>query len=296
MFIDSFIGYLKAERNCSAHTLRAYAGDLRAFKEYVSRIDESIDFIDADIDVVRSWVASLMDAGAAPSSVCRKLSALRTFYAYMRTNDSTAANPAAALPGPKRRKRLPAFVKEEEMNRLLDEVSFGEGYRAARDRMIMQLFYETGVRLSELVSLDVRDVDFGAMVLKVTGKRNKQRMLPFAMGLKGELQHYLEQREKVAPAGEDALFLSMNGARVSHSAVYRMVNSRLAGVTSIKKKSPHVLRHTFATAMLNNEAEIGAVKELLGHERLATTEIYTHLTFEELKKYYNKAHPRAGNN
>ena len=160
----------------------------------------------------------------------------------------------------------------------------------------MQLFYETGVRLSELVSLDVRDVDFGAMMLKVTGKRNKQRMLPFAMGLKGELQHYLEQREKVAPAGEDALFLSMNGARVSHSAVYRMVNSRLAGVTSIKKKSPHVLRHTFATAMLNNEAEIGAVKELLGHERLATTEIYTHLTFEELKKYYNKAHPRAGNN
>ena len=295
MFIDSFIGYLKAERNYSAHTLRAYAGDLRSFETYIARVDESVTFFNADLDVVRLWVAALMDNGAAPSSVCRKLSALRSFYAYLRSENVVCENPAATLQGPKRRKRLPVFIREDEMNRLIDEVSFGEGYAACRDRMMMILFYETGVRLSELLGLDVVDIDMGASVIKVTGKRNKQRIIPFGAGLRRELQCYLEQRVSFAGVDDGALFLSERGGRVSRSHVYRMVRERLADVTSVKKKSPHVLRHSFATAMLNNNAEIGAVKELLGHERLATTEVYTHLTFEELKKFYDKAHPRAGN-
>ena len=296
MFIDSFIGHLKAERNYSAHTLRAYAGDLRSFQEYLARVDESISFLDADNDLVRSWVASLMDAGAAPSSVCRKLSSLRTFYDYLRREGHAPATPMSGLQGPKQRKRLPAFVKEGDMDSLLDGVDFGGGYEACRDRMILLCFYETGIRLSELVALDVADVDFGASSLKVLGKRNRERIIPFAGELKSELLHYMDERSRFCGDDSGALFLSSRGVRISHSSVYRMVNSRLAGVTSMEKRSPHVLRHSFATAMLNNEAEIGAVKELLGHQRLATTEIYTHLTFEELKRFYDKAHPRAGNN
>ena len=296
MFIDSFIGYLKAERNYSAHTLRAYVGDLRSFEEFFARLDESITFFNADADVVRAWIASLMDSGAAPSSVCRKLSALRSFYSYYRTADASLANPALLLQGPKRRNKLPVFLKESEMNELMDEVQFGEGYAACRDRMMLVLFYMTGMRLSELVGLDVDDVDLGASVVKVLGKRDKERVIPFAAELKAELQRYLDVRARFAGGDVAAMFLSLRGKRISRSQVYRMVNGRLSAVTSVKKKSPHVLRHTFATAMLNNSAEIGAVKELLGHERLATTEIYTHMTFEELRHFYDKAHPRAGNN
>ena len=296
MFIDSFIGYMRAERNCSPHTLRAYAGDLRTFQEYMAAMDGSLTFFTADSDVVRSWVASLMDDGASPASVCRRLSSLRSFYGYLQLTGLQVLNPAAAVQGPKKRKRLPVFVKESEMNELIDEVPFGEGYASCRDRMILLLFYEAGLRLSELVALDVKDVDMGAAVIKVRGKRNKERFVPFAAELKEELAGYITERTAFAGVADGAMFLSMRGARISNSRVYRVVGKRLSCVTAVKKKSPHVLRHSFATAMLNNGAEIGAVKELLGHERLATTEIYTHLTFEDLKKCYDKAHPRAGNN
>ena len=294
MFIDSFIGYLKVERCYSAHTLRAYESDLRAFEEYVARLDGSLSFLEADADVVRSWVASLMDAGAAPTSVCRKLSSLRSFFAYLRSNSLAVQNPVAALRGPKCRKNLPTFVKEGDMDVLIDDISFGDGYEACRDKMILQLFYETGIRLSELVGLNVSSVDLQADVIKVLGKRNRERIVPFASGLKNALVTYLDVRREFASAADGALFLSARRTRVCPAGVYRMVNKRLADVTSVKKKSPHVLRHSFATAMLNNKAEIGAVKELLGHRRLATTEIYTHLSFEDLKGFYEKAHPRAG--
>ncbi len=294
MFIDSFIGYLRTERLYSAHTLRAYENDLLAFKDYAARMDESLLFWEADVDVVRSWVASLMDAGAAPSSVNRRLSSLRSFFDYLRREGKIAENPVQNLRGPKCRKKLPTFVKENEMDALLDDVDFGAGYSACRDRMIIRLFYETGIRLSELVSMDVASVDMQASAIKVLGKRNRQRIIPFAAGLKTALEEYLQVREQFAARESAALFLSDRGARVSPGTIYRMVNNRLALVTSVKKKSPHVLRHSFATAMLNNNAEIGAVKELLGHRQLATTEIYTHLSFEDLKGFYEKAHPRAG--
>lgn len=295
MFIDSFIGHLKAERNYSAHTLRAYTGDLRSFHEYVASIDESLSLLSVDKDVVRSWVAKLMDSGAAPSSVSRRLSALRTFYSYMRSEGAVASMAPAGVKGPKQRKRLPSFVRESDMDSIIDEVAFGEGYIACRDRFALLFFYETGVRLSELVSLDVKDVDMQASQVKVLGKRNKERIIPFAGELRRELGDYLEQRTQFCKCSSGPLFLSAAGGRVSHSSVYRLVKKGL-GKATVAKKSPHVLRHSFATAMLNNNAEIGAVKELLGHSRLATTEVYTHLTFEELKRFYDKAHPRAGNN
>ena len=294
MFIDSFIGYLRTERLYSVHTLRAYENDLLAFKDYVARMDESLLFWEADVDVVRSWVASLMDADAAPSSVNRKLSSLRSFFDFMRREGKIAENPIHGLKGPKCRKKLPTFVKEDEMDVLLDDVDFGTGYPACRDKIVIRLFYETGIRLSELVSMDVASVDMNASVIKVLGKRNRQRIIPFATGLKAALEEYMQARERFAAQDSRALFLSDRGTRVTPGTIYRMVNSRLALVTSVKKKSPHVLRHSFATAMLNNNAEIGAVKELLGHRQLATTEIYTHLGFEDLKVFYEKAHPRAG--
>ena len=294
MFIDSFIGYLRVERHYSAHTVRAYERDLLAFKDYVARLDESLLFHEADTDVVRSWVASMMDAGAAPSTVCRKLSALRSFFSFVRSNCGVGENPVAGLKGPKCRKKLPTFIKEEEMDALIDEASFGEDYAACRDKVILQLFYETGIRLSELVGLNLSSLDMQTGVVKVLGKRNRERMVPFASGLKTALELYLQEREAFAQQPCDALFLSAKGERIAPGSVYRMVRNRLEGVTSVKKKSPHVLRHSFATAMLNNNAEIGAVKELLGHRQLATTEIYTHLSFEDMKGFYEKAHPRAG--
>ncbi len=296
MFIEAFIGHLKNERNYSLHTLKAYAGDLRAFETYIREVDETLSLVTADSDLLRSWVASLMDNGGATSSVCRKLSSLRSFYNYMRAEGEVSGSPAAVVKGPKCRKALPVFIKEAELDRLMDEVSFGEGYAACRDRMIIACFYETGVRLSELVGLDVKDVSLASCQLKVLGKRSRERILPFAAGLCRQFEEYLEERAKIASAGEPALFLSIKGERVTSSQVYRVVNKRLGEVVSVKKKSPHTLRHSFATAMLNNDAELVAVKELLGHKRLATTEIYTHLTFEELKRFYDKAHPRAGNN
>lgn len=278
------------------HTLRAYAGDLRAFEEYLRGIEETLSVADADVDMLRLWVASLMDRGCAASSVCRKLSSLRSFYAYMRAAGAAGGNPATALRGPKCRKALPVFIKEEDIDRLIDKMPFGEGFAACRDRAMILCFYETGVRLSELVGLDLGSVDLQQGQLRVLGKRNKERIIPFAGELRGELEYYLSERAKVAAPGEQALFVTMAGTRVNQQQVYRVVNKRLSTVTSASKKSPHTLRHSFATAMLNNDAELMAVKELLGHERLATTEIYTHLTFEELKRFYDKAHPRAGNN
>ena len=295
MFIDSFIGFLRVEKNCSQHTLRAYVNDLRSFQNFLAGVDGSLSFVDADVDLVRAWMAELMDAGAAPTSVSRKMSALRAFYDYLRAEGHVDYNPAVSLKNPKLRKRLPTFVKEEDMDCLLDEVAFGGGYEACRDRMIIMCFYSTGMRLSELVGLDVVDVDMERSVIKVFGKRSKERIVPFGVEMKRELESYLELRSAQRSAS-GALFLSRGGGRVSHSSVYRMVREKLSAVTSVNKKSPHVLRHSFATAMLNNDAELGVVKELLGHKRLATTEVYTHLTFEELKRFYKKAHPRAGSN
>ena len=296
MFIDSFIGYLRVERNCSAHTLRAYRNDLCSFQDYIARLDGSISFLNVDTDVVRLWVASLIDSGKSATSVCRKLSSLRAFYKYLCSEKVVSANPLQNLQGPKCRKSLPVFVKGQDMDRLIDEGDFGDGYEGCRDRMILLCFYSTGMRLSELVGRDVDDVDMRSSVIKVLGKRSRERLIPFGAELRAELEGYLLQRDAFAAEGEDALFLSGSNSRISRSAVYRLVNRKLDGFTSLKKKSPHVLRHSFATAMLNNSAELGAVKELLGHKRLATTEIYTHLTFEELKQFYNKAHPRAGSN
>ena len=294
MLIEDFLKYLRLERNYSENTIVAYKTDLREFEGFFRSVEEGLDFTTVDADLVRSWVVNLMDEeGAKATSVNRKLSSLRSFYRFLLRKKVVKADPMLRVVGPKKSKPLPSFLRESEMNRLLDDFSFGEGYEACRDRMILEMFYATGIRLSELIGLNDVDVDLSAKQIKVTGKRNKQRLIPFAEEMAVDLEEYIKVRNEALPQGSDAFFVLTNGKRMYARKVYEIVKRNLGKVATLKKRSPHVLRHTFATAMLNNQAELGAVKELLGHESLATTEIYTHTTFEELKKVYEQAHPRA---
>lgn len=255
-------------------------------------MDEGLDFKSVDADVIRGWILSMMDEGYSASSVGRKLSALRSFYHYLLKKGEIEVDPVRKVMAPKKKKTIPVFVREEDMNRLLDDTDFGKGFEGVRNRLILGFFYVTGVRLSELVGLKDADVDFSAKVVKVTGKRNKQRIIPFGSELDADLKQYLSLRNETCGM-TDFFFVRNNGQKLNASAVYLLVRRSLSKVVTLKKKSPHVLRHSFATSMLNNQAELGAVKELLGHESLTTTEIYTHTTFEELKKVYEQAHPRA---
>lgn len=293
MWIDSFLEYLRLERNYSEKTVVSYGIDLREFEGYFKKADAEIDFTTVDADVVRNWVMHLMDEGRVATSVNRKLSTLRSFYRFLLKKKAMTVNPMTKVVGPKKKKPLPSFVREKDMDRLLDDLTFGVGYEGCRDRMILEMFYATGMRLSELIGLDDVDVDFSAKLIKVTGKRNKQRLIPFANELEHDLRVYIKVRDEALPNGSDAFFVRKDGKRMYPMQVYRLVKRNLSKVVTLKKRSPHVLRHTFATAMLNDCAELRAVKELLGHESLTTTEVYTHTTFEELKKVYELAHPRA---
>lgn len=293
MLIEPFLDYLRLEKNCSEKTIVSYGTDLTKFEEFFKSVDEEIDFTTVDADVIRLWVVSLMDGGYASTSVNRKLSSLRSFYRYLLRKKIVAVDPTFKVVGPKKKKPLPVFVKEEDMNRLLDEIPCGKGFAGCLDKMIIEMFYATGMRLSELIGLDDADIDFSASLIKVTGKRNKQRLIPFGDELRLSLLNYIKVRNEAVPDREKAFFVKQDGKRLYSMKVYNLVKRNLSKVVTLKKRSPHVLRHSFATSMLNNQAELGAVKELLGHESLTTTEIYTHTTFEELKKVYEQAHPRA---
>ena len=293
MLIDSFLKYLRYERNYSECTITSYETDLLQFGEYLKETDEGNEFTTADADLIRGWVVSLMDKDCKPSSVNRKLSSLRSFYRFLIRKGEMTVNPTMKVVGPKGRKPLPSFLREDEMSRLLDEIPFEEGFEGCRDKMILEMFYTTGIRLSELIGLNDADVDFSSKLIKVTGKRNKQRLIPFGKELEENLLIYIKVRDEALPERTKSLFVRKNGMSMYPVQVYRLVRRSLSKVVTLKKRSPHVLRHTFATAMLNDNAQLGAVKELLGHESLATTGIYTHTTFEELKKVYEQAHPRA---
>ena len=293
MLIEAFLDYLRLERNYSERTIVSYGTDLREFEEYLEETEAELDFTKVHADHVRNWISGLMDKGRTATSVNRKLSSLRSFYRFLLKKELVVVNPMLKIVGPKKEKPLPSFVREKDMDRLLDELSFGEGFEGCRDRVILEVFYTTGVRLSELIGLNEADVDFSARLIKVTGKRNKQRLIPFGNELMEELLIYNKVRTETFPGGTEAFFVRKNGERMYPVQVYRLVKRNLSKVVTLKRRSPHVLRHTFATAMLNGNAELRAVQELLGHESLATTEIYTHATFEELKKVYEQAHPRA---
>lgn len=292
--IEKFLDYLRYERNRSELTVTAYEHSLRDFEAYFKSRDSQLSWESVDSDIIRDWMESLMDKGDMASTVNRSLSAVRSFFRFALSRGLVKHDPSHVVKGPKKQKPLPQFVRENEMNRLLDiKEMWGSEYEDIRARTIILLFYSTGIRLAELVGLNSYDVDFVSRQLKVTGKRNKQRIIPFGDEVENALRDYIQLRDKTVGGVTEALFTSEKGNRISRSRVWALVKKHLSQVTTLKKRSPHVLRHTFATAMLNNGAGLESVRKLLGHESVATTEIYTHTTFEQLKKVYKEAHPRA---
>lgn len=293
MGIKEFLEYLEFEKRYSVYTVKAYKKDLEQFEGYLKDHYDFNDILEAGSMQVRSWMAELMNNDISPRSINRKLSSLRAFYQYCMRRSAISKNPAASIPALKQKKRLPAFVEESSMNMLLDEIEFENDVIGKRDKLIIQLFYYTGMRLSELISLKVSDVDMHKKQLKVLGKRNKERIIPVTEDLLRALEGYLDVRCEIAGGTAKNLILTAKGKKLYPSLVQRLVKTKLQMVTTIDKKSPHVLRHTFATAMLNHGADLNAVKELLGHANLAATQVYTHNTVEKLKKVYTEAHPRA---
>ena len=287
--IDQFLDYLRYERNRSELTVKRYEDSLRDFQKYFEETEEGLSWTSVDADVIRGWMESLMDRGNNASTVNTGLSALRSFFRYALARKMVNRDPAHMITGPKKRKPLPQFVKEEEINRLLDKTEWGDDYKDVRARTIIIILYEAGLRRSELIGMNDSDVDLDAMQLKVTGKRNKQRIIPFGTELAEQLRQYINCRDEQIAKRSEALFLNTKGERISETEVYNTVRENLAKVTTLKKKSPHVLRHSFATAMLNHDAGLESVKKLLGHESLETTQIYTHTTFEQLKRVYKEA-------
>jgi integrase/recombinase XerC len=300
MWIKVFVDYLRFERNLSEKTIEAYQADLEAFKQFYKNLNSELSWKTVDSDIVRDWEVSMMDNGNSASSVNRRLSALRSFYRFLLRRKMVTVDPVHNLQGPKKEKALPYYIRESEMNKLLDgEGYFTEDFEGQRDKMILLMFYSTGIRLSELTGLNLADVDLDQMQVKVTGKRNKQRIIPYGDEMGDAIRSYLDVRSSflasMGKAGEELSFFldARIGNRILPSKVQALVKKYLSLVTTQRKRSPHVLRHSFATSMLNHHADLQSVKELLGHESLSTTEIYTHTSFEELKEMYNQAHPRA---
>jgi len=290
---NAFLDYLRYERNYSDKTIVNYGSDIGQFREFIQEEVKVSEWASVNSQIVRSWIVSLMDRGYTATSVNRKLSSLRSLYKFLLRRNELEVDPLRKIVGPKNKKILPSFLKEGEMNDLLDKTDFGKGFVACRDRLIIEMFYATGIRLSELIGLNDMDVDIPGCLLKVTGKRNKQRLIPFGDELKGSILTYKGIKTEEMQRLSGAFFVRLNGEPLYSGLVYNIVKRNLSKVVTLKKRSPHVLRHTFATSMLNNEAELEAVKELLGHSSLSATEIYTHTTFEELKKVYKQAHPRS---
>ena len=291
--IDQFLDYIRFERNLSPRTVLSYEHSLRDFEAYFKALDDETDWATVDADIIRGWLETMLDKGAKATSVNTALSAVRSLFRFALGRKMVEKDPAHLIEGPKKSKPLPQFVREKEMDELLDEKGWRATYKDVRARTLLIVLYETGIRVSELTGLNDEDVDIAGGQLKVTGKRNKQRIVPFGEELAAALQQYMDLRNEQVARQSGALFLTEKGKRMSRGQVYGIVHQNLSEVTTLKKRSPHVLRHTFATAMLNNGAGLESVKKLLGHESLETTEIYTHTTFEQLKRIYKEAHPRA---
>jgi len=293
MLIDSFLNFLQYEKNYSEKTINSYRVDLIQLEENIKNNSEELTLTEVDADIIRQWIIDLTKKGYTASSVNRKLSSLRSFYKFLLLKQEIVKDPTRKINGPKKKKPLPIFLKEKEINKILEETNFKEGFIGIRDQMIIEMFYATGIRLSELIGLNNKDINFEDSLIKVKGKRNKERLIPFGDELKESMLNYISVRDETITVKSEAFFIKENGERLYNALVDRLVKRQLSKVVTLKKKSPHVLRHTFATAMLNNEANLNAIKEILGHASLAATEVYTHTTFEELKNIYKLAHPRA---
>ena len=292
--IQAFIDYLKFEKRYSAHTIRSYSDDLEAFAVYLKTEFGEQGVREVSSAMVRSWLAALKDEGMSSRSINRKISSLRSFYKYLLRMGEVAQSPMVAIIAPRAAKRLPVFVEQQQMAELFTGVEFPDDWEGLTDRLLLALLYNTGMRLSELINLKESQIDGAGSVIKVLGKGNKERVIPVS-GLLLEAVRDYQEKKRVLPERADAvvLLVGKSGRRLYPKYVYRVVQRYLAQVTTLEKKSPHVLRHTFATHLMNEGAELNSVKELLGHASLAATQVYTHNTIEKLKDIYKKAHPKA---
>ena len=294
MFDQNFINYLQFEKRYSIHTVTAYKNDLEQFSFFMKEQYNTEDIMFSDYMMIRSWMVKLMEEKNTTRTVNRKISSLKTYFKYLIKEGKLSDNPMKKIISPKNSKRLPEFVEEDKIKNLLDNVDFGSGFSAIRDRLIIEMFYATGMRLSELVNLKTADVNLFSCTLKVLGKRNKERILPFYSELKDLILDYQNAiKKEIGEINHEYFFVTDKGTQIYQKMVYRLVTHYLGEVTTLTKKSPHVLRHTFATHMLNKGADLNAIKELLGHANLSATQIYTHNTIEKLKTIYKQAHPKA---
>ena len=289
MLQNKFITYLSSEKRFSEHTIKSYTTDLKQFTFFLSAEFQIIDEInEISFQIIRTWIASLLEKGINPRSVNRKISTLKTYFKFLIREGEIIENPMMKVVAPKSKKRLPIFIEEDQIASLLNEVQFEIGFIGQRNKLIIELFYVTGIRLSELINIKISDVDFNNQSIKVLGKRNKERIIPLSSNVVNDLNNFIENNQQ-----NKYLFTNLDGKKLYTKLVYRLVNKYIGKISSVNKKSPHILRHTFATHMLNNGADINAIKELLGHANLSATQVYTHNTIEKLKTVYKQAHPRA---
>jgi integrase/recombinase XerC len=289
MLQNKFITYLSSEKRFSEHTIKSYTTDLKQFTSFLLSEFQIIDEInEISFQIIRTWIASLLEKGINPRSVNRKISTLKSYFKFLIREGELVENPMMKVVAPKSKKRLPVFIEEDQIASLLNEVQFEEGFVGQRNKLIIELFYVTGIRLSELINIKISDVDFNNQSIKVLGKRNKERIIPLSSNVVNDLNVFIENNQQ-----NKYLFTNLEGNKLYNKLVYRLVNKYIGEISSVNKKSPHILRHTFATHMLNNGADINAIKELLGHANLSATQVYTHNTIEKLKTVYKQAHPRA---
>lgn len=290
VFVEEFLQYLSFEKRFSRHTVTAYRTDLTQFFSFLGNTDFALSEISSRL--IRSWMAELSEAKHSPRSIRRKMACLNTFFRWAIRNGHLAANPCTLISLPKTSKRLPEFAEEKKLNQVLDEFPFGDDFEGVRNRVIVELLYATGIRRSELIGLRTGDADPGTRTIRVTGKRNKERLVPLTERMAELIRSYLTIRDSQEPKC-DHLFILKSGDALYPRLVYRIIHDFLTTASTLSRRSPHILRHTFATHMLNHGADINAIKELLGHSSLAATQVYTHNSFEKLKQVYQQAHPRA---
>lgn len=290
MLVESFLRYIRYEKNLSTHTVLSYKNDLFQFKAFLETLESGCELQQVTPEQVREWIASLSEDGLTARSISRKVSSLRAFYRYLVSQSVVAGGPVNDVRVPKVRKKLPVYLRRDTMDELLDDVSYGDDLEGVRNKLIIEMFYNTGIRRAELIGLKDEDVREGE--IKVTGKRNKQRLVPYGAELAELIADYRRMRSEAGLGDAEYFFIRKSGEPLYPQLVYRVVKQALSQVCTLEKRSPHVLRHTFASVMLNNGAGLNSVKELLGHHSLASTEVYTHITFEELKQSYNQAFPQ----
>lgn len=292
--LETFLKYLRFEKRYSDHTVEAYQRDVRQFMEYVKKTYEITGYDKVSQLHIRSWIVFLAQEKVMPRSINRKISALKTFFTFLKKSGHINTNPAVVTRMLKTEKRLPQYLQEEEIMDLLDHLVFGQNFKGIRDRMLIETLYVTGIRREELISMKDEDIDHSRKVIRVFGKGKKERLLPVAPEFIAKLKDYQEMRNQTIGKSEfESFFVTESGNKMAPKSVYNIVHYYLSMVSNIEKKSPHVMRHSFATHLSNKGARLNAIKELLGHSSLNTTQIYTHNTIEQLRKVYQKSHPKA---